>query len=599
MIKLSDYVMNFIVQQHVGHVFVLPGGGCMHLVDSLGNNPSLQPVGMLHEQAVAIAAEAYSMYTNNLGVGIVTTGPGGTNAVTGVAAAWIDSTPCLFISGQVKRSDLMAGTGVRQMGVQEVDIISIIESITKYAVTVLEPSSIRYHLEKALYLAQHGRPGPVWIDIPLDVQGSIIDEQELTGFDFSAESIFESRLTDIKPLVANTIDFLNMSKRPLLIAGNGLRLARGKKKLYELINLLNIPVITTWKATDLLPDAHPLFAGRAGTLGERGTNFSLQNADFILCIGTRLDLSQTGFDRSQFARAAIKVVVDIDINELNKLVAYIDTPICCNASIFLDEFKRQADTVLDIDRSIWNNRVKEWRDKYPVVLPEYWDSQDYVNPYVFIDTLCNFLTAEDVIVPCSAGTAAEITFQAFKVKAGQRVTSNHGLGAMGFDLPASIGACLASGKKRTICITGDGGIQLNIQELETIRRLSLPIKLFVINNQGYSSIRTTQRNHFEGHYVCSDDKSGLTLPDMSKLASAYGMPAIKIQYNNQLGTKIDEALNISGPVICDVFTIPDFSVAPRVASKRCSDGTMVSSPLEDLWPYLDRDELLANMTAHD
>jgi acetolactate synthase-1/2/3 large subunit len=595
MIKLSDYVIDFIAQQHVRHVFLLPGGGCMHLVDSLGNNSSLQPVGMLHEQAVAIAAEAYGMYTNNLGVGLVTTGPGGTNAITGVAAAWIDSTPCLFISGQVKRSDLMTGTGVRQLGVQEVDIVSIVKPITKYAVTVMEPGSIRYHLQKALYLARSGRPGPVWLDIPLDVQGSIIDEQALIGFDPAFNEISNSSLQDISHLVSAAIRLLNISVRPLIIVGNGVRLARAENEMIELIDRLNIPVITTWKAIDMLPDIHPLFAGRAGTLGERGANFALQNADWLLCLGTRLDFSQTGFDRAQFARAAKKVVVDIDSNELNKLAAFIDIPICCNVGLFIDQFLQQADAVIYIDRTVWQNRIKEWRKKYPVVLPEYWESQDYVNPYVFIDTLCEALASNDVIVPCSAGTAAEITFQAFRVKAGQRISSNHGLGAMGFDLPASIGACLASGGKRTVCISGDGGIQLNIQELETIRRLSLPIKIFVLNNKGYSSIRATQRNYFDSHYICSDEKSGLTLPDINNLAHAYGLSSINISNNNGLRTKIEEALNTEGPVVIEILAIPDFSVAPRVASQRCEDGTMVSKPLEDLWPFLNRDEFFANM----
>jgi len=593
--KLSDYVMQFIARLGVGHVFYLPGGGAMHLVDSLGKLENVESVCCLHEQAVAIAAQSYAMHTNHLGVGLVTTGPGGTNAITGVCAAWIDSVPCLFVSGQVKRSDMMTGKGIRQLGIQEADIVTLVRSITKYAVTVTEPSSIRYHLEKALYLAKNGRPGPVWIDLPLDVQGSIIDETELDGFNPSELKQKKPDISSIKKTVGKIIGFLNNSERPVIIAGDGIKISKSKDLFLDIIKKMDVPVIPTWKAMDMIHEEHELYAGRGGILGERSANFAVQNADLLLCIGSKMDFTQTGFDTRSFARTAKKIVVDIDKNEIKKLDFKIDLKIIADAGLVLNEIADQLNNIKKKDRGAWKNKIKEWREKYPIVSDAYYNKTGLVNPYVLIDILSREATSDDIINPCCAGTAAEYNFQAFKIKENQKFITNHGLGPMGFELPGSIGACLANHRKRTICVAGDGGFQLNIQELETLRRLDLPVKIFIMNNNGYSSIRTMQETHFGGHYVGNDPSSGLTLPDIIDVATAYKIKAIRINDASELEAKIREALDFPGPVICDVMVIPGFKVSPKVASQRREDGTMVSKPLEDQWPFLDRKELESNM----
>jgi len=593
--KLSDYVIKFIAGQGVKHVFLLPGGGAMHLVDSLGKRKDLEVVCCLHEQSVAVAAESYAMHTNNLGVGMVTTGPGGTNAITGVCAAWIDSVPCLFVSGQVKRSDIMKGKGLRQLGIQEVDIVSLVKSITKYAVTVMEPALIRYHLEKALYLAKNGRPGPVWLDIPLDVQGSIIDDVSLQGFNPAELREKKPPASLVKNGVKRIIKFLNNSERPVIIAGDGIKIAKSKDRFLNIVEKLDIPVIPTWKAMDIIHEEHELYAGKGGILGERSANFAVQNSDLLLCIGSRMDFTQTGFATKSFARAARKIVIDIDKNEIKKLDFPIDLKIIADAGAVLDEIGAQMGSVKIKDRSLWKEKIKAWRKKYPIVSAEYYNKTGLVNPYVLVDVLSSAATSEDIINPCCAGTAAEYNFQAFQIKKNQKFITNHGLGPMGFELPGSIGACLANNGKRTICIAGDGGLQLNIQELETLRRLDLPVKIFIMNNNGYSSIRTMQETHFQGHYVGNDPASGLTLPDIISVAAAYKIKAIRINDVGELESKIREALDFPGPTICDVMVIPGFKVSPKVAAQRKEDGTMISKPLEDQWPFLDRKELAENM----
>ncbi len=386
MIKLSDYVFRFISGLGVKHVFLLPGGGCMHLVDSLGRRSDLEYICCLHEQAAAIAAEAYGQYTNNIGVALVTTGPGSTNAITGVAGAWIDSTPILIISGQVKRPDMIGETGVRQMGNQEIEIVSIVKPITKYAVTILEPESIRYHLEKAVYLARIGRPGPVWIDIPLDVQATMVDETKLQRFEPSELASKENR-KELERLVDKSIQLFNESQRPVILAGNGIRLSGALKDFLDLIEHLKTPVLTTWKAIDFLPEDHELFFGRPGSIGQRGANFIQQNSDFIMTIGARLDLPQVGYNYQNFARAAKKVIIDIDSTEIKKLKMDIDVSVCSDARNFIKELLRRKDNFILKDRSEWLSRCKEWKSKYPVVLPQYWEQKEYVNTYVLIDVL--------------------------------------------------------------------------------------------------------------------------------------------------------------------------------------------------------------------
>jgi len=582
--------MNFIAKTGVKHIFMLAGGGCMHLIDSIGRCNQVEYICNLHEQACAIAAEAYGQYTNNLGVALVTTGPGGTNAITGLAGAWIDSTPCMFISGQVKTSDLMRDKGVRQMGFQEVDIISMVKPITKYAVTVTDEKTIRYHLEKGLYYARTGRPGPVWIDIPLDIQASMIDESELPGFNQD----FQGNNTLIEEKIYKIIELLNNSVRPVILVGNGIRLANAQEDFYRLVELLQIPVLTTWKSIDLIDDGHPLFAGRPGAIGQRGANFAQQNSDLFISMGARLDFGQTAYNHKAFARGARKVIIDIDEGEIKKLQMPVEVSIRSDVKIFIKELLRKADLIHG-SRGEWLKTCKEWKEKYPLILPEYREQKEDVNLYVLIDVLSELLEQCDVIVPGSSGSAVEIFMQSFRVKYGQRIQFTPGLGAMGFGLPATIGACIASGRKRTICLNGDGGFQLNIQELETVRRLALPVKFFVINNGGYASIMATQRNYFQGYYTGSEKSSGLTLPDICKIGEAYNIKTEKIVNHSNIYDKVKRVLETEGPVICEVKVSPEQLTAPRVKSYISPDGTMITLPMEDMWPFLTREEFFANM----
>lgn len=595
MIKLSDYVAQWIAGKGIRHVFMVPGGGAMHLNDSIGHCSGLNFVCNLHEQASAIAAEAYAKMTNYFGVAVVTTGPGGTNAITGVAGAWLDSTPCLFISGQVKRADLVGGAGVRQMGVQEVDIVSMVKAITKYAVTVLDPITILYHLEKSLYLARSGRPGPVWIDIPLDVQAAMIDESQLTGLD-SQESNGHFDSCQLRAHVARVIELLNNAERPILLAGNGIRLAHAQTEFVKLINLLGIPVMTTWPAMDFLPQDHPLFIGRPGSVAPRGANFALQNSDWLLTIGTRIDMTITGYAPEKLARGARKIMVDIDPFEIKKIAdkTTVDVPICADAKIFMQMLQEQSTQIRPRYRSKWTKRCQDWKEQYPVVLPEHRSRSDYISTYYLTEILSEEIAENSVIVPCSSGAGLEIFLLAFKVKAGQRIFYTTALGAMGFGIPAAIGACLANSQRQIVCIDGDGGFQLNIQELETVARLNLPIKFFVLNNQGYSSIRTSQTRYF-GRLSGADHTSGLTLPDAGKVASAYGIKAVRLDKTLHLKKQVSEILQMPGPVVCDVVVVPDEPRAPSLASFQRPDGSMISRPLEDLWPFLDRQEFLSNM----
>jgi acetolactate synthase-1/2/3 large subunit len=592
-IKLSDYVIEFLANAGLKHIFLLPGGGAMHLNDSVGQCDRIQYICNLHEQACAIAADAYGQYTNHFGAAMVTTGPGGTNALTGVAAAWLDSTPCLFISGQVKRADLAGSRGVRQIGFQEIDIVRMAAPITKYAVTVMEPNTIRYHLEKALFLATSGRPGPVWIDIPLDVQAAQIDSDELEGLSPS-ELTRPLNGVQLRAAVTRTIDLLNRSERPCVLVGNGVRLAGAMPEFQQLIELLQIPVLTSWKAIDFLPESHPLYAGRPGSVGQRGANFTLQNADFLLTLGARLDYGQTGYNPQIFARAAHKVIVDIDPAEVAKL-GPVEVAAAYDAKDFLVDFLGRKNDIEPSARLDWWERVRNWKQRYPTVLPEYWEQAEYVHNYVFVQVLGEEMAAGDLLVPGSSGACSEITMQAFPVKDGMRIFNSEGLGPMGFALAASLGACVASGGRRTVTIDGDGGFQMNSQELETIRRLNLPIKIFVLNNNGYGSIRSTQRSYFNSRFIASHPSGGLTLPDTCSLAAAYGLPATRVSGHAGLRQTIRQVLDSAGPMICEVMISPDQYTAPKVASAQRADGMMVSKPLEDMWPFLEREEFAANM----
>ena len=600
MIKLSDYVIQFIADLGVKHVFLVVGGGAMHLNDSLANNTQIEYICNLHEQASAIATENYSKGTNHFGVCLVTTGPGATNAITGLAGAWLDSTPCLFISGQVKRADSMFapdGTpyGVRQMGVQEVDIVSVVTPLTKYAVTVNEPNDIRYHLGKAAHLAVTGRPGPVWIDIPLDVQASPIDETTLRSFDPAETATVSRTRPKIKDQVRLVIDALNRSERPMLFLGNGVRLSRAEDQLKTLIERLNIPVETTWLAIDMIADSHPLFVGRPGGIAARGANFAIQNVDFLLSLGARLDRVVTGYAPERFARAGLKVMVDIDEAELQKMGDSIDIPIQADAGEFIDEMLSQADQIKAVDRAPWLARCADWKTRYPLVLDEHRSNTDRISTYYLSNVLSEELNEGDFIVSGSSGSGIELFLLALRVKPGQRVFHTTALGAMGFGIAASIGACLAGGRRPTVCVDGDGGFQFNIQELETVRRLNLPIKFFVLNNDGYASIRASQKAFFGRPKIGCDVATGQSLPDVRKVAEAYGIPTDQITEQGNLRSEIRRVLDRPGPVVCDIHMVLDEIRQPRLSSVQRPDGSFVSKPMEDLYPFLDRDEFARNM----
>lgn len=589
MMKLSDYVFTFLKNKGVRHAFMLPGGGAMHLDDSIGKS-GIEYICCLHEQAASIAAEAYGQHTNTPGVLLVTSGPGATNAITGVTAGWIDSTPMIVLSGQSKRSDLVGDKGVRQIGSQEVQIIPMVAPITKYAVQILEPNEIRYHLERAWHEATNGRPGPVWLDIPLDVQAIMIDENQMQGY-ISEEK--KSNLTQDE--IKKTFELILGAKKPLLLAGNGIKLADGTEALCRLLSLLEIPVETTWKAVDMFDETENVYVGHPGIMGDRGANMILQEADLILSVGCRLDTSITAFNDKNFGKNAKKIIVDIDGNEIRRMDMNKEVAAACDAKQFLQELlsliEKNRKELMTVKRngewSQWLTYCKRLRKTYPVITQAHANAEGYVSAYYFIDRLCEVLKKDDVIVPESSGGAGEITYQAFRMKKGQKMKNAAGLGSMGFGLPYAIGSCIANDRRRTILINGDGAFQLNIQELETLHRLKLPVKIFIWSNNGYASIRTMQRNNFKGHYVASEEKSGLTMPDIGKVAAAYGFKVYRISDNKELERMLPELMKDDEPLLCEVMVLPEETVSPRVKAIVGENGKIESGPLEKMWPYLD------------
>ena len=593
LVKLSDYIFSFIAELGVREVFAVCGGAAMHLVDSLGMNKHLKYIATHHEQAAAMAAEAYARISGKPGVVLVTSGPGGTNTITGVCGAWIDSIPVIFISGQVTTDTLIGDTGLRQFGVQEANITELVQPITKYAVTVTDATQIKYHLQKALYLATTGRPGPVWLDIPLDIQGQLINPSVLDPFILEdIEHVDTKHL--LKLQVAECIELIKKAKRPALISGYGIRLAKGEKEFVRLAERLKIPVVSSWTTSDLIHTSHELYVGRSGIMGDRAGNFTVQNADLLLIIGSRMSIPQVGYNYRNFAREAKKIIVDIDEVELKKPSIKPDIPINADAKEFMIEMLRQLEEkAVTLELCHWLQRCQHWKAKYPVVLPEYKESEEAVNSFYFIDVLSEKL-GNDAVVVTDMGTSFTCTMQAFKTKAGQRLFTSSGHASMGFGLPGAIGACFANGRKKTICISGDGGLQMNIQELQTLVHYKLPIILFVLNNGGYLTIKLMQQNHF-GRYVGSDASSGLSCPDIIKVANAYGIKAERILNNDELHEKIDNVLAQDGPFICEIIMPEDQPLIPRVSSLKKPDGTIVSKPLEDLFPFLSREEFMENM----
>ena len=588
MIKISDYIFDYLAKAgKADTVFMLPGGACMHLVDSLGRSEKLKYVCMLHEQAATIAADAYAQNINDFGIALVTAGPGAINALTGVAGAFIDSTPMIVLSGQAKRADMVNGRGVRQMGIQEVDIEHIAKPVTKYAKCLKDENNVPYELEKAVWLATHGRRGPVWLDVPLDVQGAYVDLEKCRHFIPEPAQKIDYDAAAHKILTA-----LQKAKRPAVYVGNGVRAGGGVADFVALAEKLQIPVLTSWKAADFLPENHPLYVGRPGIIASRGANFVQQTCDCLLILGTRLDLCQTGFDSAHFAPLAKKMMVDIDETEIDKLDCPVEKYVMDAATLVRAML---ASDFAPLSCGEFLKKAKDWQKKYPVILPEYCrENGNNVTLYHLIKELADVIESGDVFVPGSSGACAEVTMQAYPVKTGVRVQNTPGLGSMGFGLPACMGACLASGKKRTFCVIGDGGLQHNIQELETLRRLNLPVKLFVLNNGGYGSISGMQKARFDGRYVACDAQSGLTLPDLKKIAFAYGLEYVKIDSPALLKERLAYAAAQETPVVVEVMidTVP---TAPRQASQMGENGEMIPMPMENLTPFLPVGELAENL----
>ena len=592
MLRVADFIADYIYKLGVRDVFMVSGGGMMFLSDGLAQKTELNVICPHHEQAAAMAAVGYAKYHNSFGVAYVTTGCGGTNAITGLLDAWQDNIPCLFISGQCKRKETVRNSGLplRQLGVQEVDIVAVVQPLTKYAEMVNDPAKIAWHLDRAVYLARSGRPGPVWLDIPMDVQGALIDETALERFDPATESI-NFQLDPSPDAMATVAELLRTSQRPIIVAGQGIRLAEAIPLFKEFIETSGIPVVASRLGIDMLPSAHPLFVGRIGNKGDRAGNFSVQNADLVLVIGSRLSVSSTGHEYQTFAREAKIVIVDIDPVEHSKNTVRVDYFINADAKRFLEQVTK---TGLP-DYTAWAVKCLTWKNKWPVCLPEYADSER-VNLYYFVDCLTRMMKDNATIV-ADAGSAFYVVSQAGQFNGNQRYVTSGGQADMGFSLPAAIGACVASGNSEVLAITGDGSFQMNIQELQTIVHNRLPVKLFVWNNDGYLSIRASQAKFFEGRFIGTDSTSGLSFPDTGKIADAYGIPFFRINTSNELPNMLGNILSSEGPAIIEVMCIRDQEIVPTVSSWKKPDGTMVSRPLEDMYPFLDRDEFRREMIA--
>lgn len=597
MVNTSDIIFDYLYRKGVRHVFTVSGGGNIHLVDALGRS-RMHYVCNHHEQASATAAEGYARLTG-MGVSLVTTGPGGTNAITGVAGAWLDSIPTLTISGQVKTGVMGTPTGMRQLGPQEISIIDMVRPITKYALTITDPRDILYHVEKAWFLARTGRPGPVWLDIPLDVQGSKVDPLSLRHFDPSGYPMdHETEGAHLKGIVETVYKRLYDAKRPVLYAGHGIRLAGAHNDFLQLIDILKIPVLTSYVGYDMVPSSHPYFFGRAHSFGQRAANFILQNSDFFLSIGARLDILTTGFTYQAFARGAYKIMVDIDKKELHKKTLSIDLPVNYDAKAFITamlQYVRRRPHPAQI--APWLSYAKKMNTKYPNIPADAKKGKRCVNPYHFIDTIGrNYLKPGDTIVESDGVGPLNCMYQSFHVKRGQRIILNLGCAQMGYGLPAAIGAAFAAHKKkRIICFEGDGSLQVNIHELQVVKHHNLPIKIFVYSNDGYLSIRNTQKGLFEGRYVASNAKSGVSCPDYVRVAKAYGLKAIRIHNHQDMDRKIRFALAYQGPILVDINSVRDLALTPKVQTKKTSEGKFVSPALEDMAPFLPESEMKENM----
>jgi acetolactate synthase I/II/III large subunit len=586
----ADYIAGFLVERGIKSIFLVPGGGNMFLVDAVGQAEGLEVIPNHHEQASAMAAEGYARVTGGIGVALVTSGPGATNAITGVGEAWTESAPLLIISGQVKRADLKGDSGLRQKGPQEVDIVSMVQGITKYAATVMESADLRYHLEKAFYLATTGRRGPVWIDVPLDIQAGQVDVASLHGFTPEV-----TRAAEIDAAAARVVGLINQAERPLFVIGHGVRLAGAAAELAALYECFGVPVATTWNAMDMIPADNALNFGKPGGVALRAANFAVQNCDLLIAIGVRLDNSVTAFNPARFGRAARKVVVDVDPVELGKFTHEIELKLLADAKDFLTALLARRAGIQARDRSAWLERYAGWKQRYALNGGQKYPAQGEISHYHLVDAFSRAFPEDSLIVTGGSGLAVEAFWVAFENKAGQRVFTTSGLGSMGYGVPAMIGACIGSGRKPCIGVESDGSLMMNLQELATLKGLNLPIKLFIINNGGYASIRNTQRNYFNGRYVGTGPEADLFIPDLVALAQAMGLAAMNIIDARALDAGIATALAHDGPILCDIHVTPNESLWPKAIAVPQADGTLLSMPLEDMTPLLPREELRAQM----
>jgi len=595
-VKVSDYIARFLVNAGISHVFTVTGGGAMHLNDSLGHQKGLTCIYNHHEQACAMAAESYARIHNKIAALCVTTGPGGTNAITGVVGGYLDSIPMLVLSGQVRYDTTARSTrlNIRAMGDQEFDIVKAVDCMTKYSEMLTDPMRIRYSLEKALYIAAMGRPGPCWLDIPLNVQGAYIETEELAGYDTSEyDSTLPPPVTE--ELVQTIISRIKGSRRPVLYAGNGIRISGGFEVFNKVVEKLNIPVVTGWNSIDIIYDDHPLYVGRGGIMGDRAGNFAVQNSDLLLSIGSRLSIRQVGYNYQTWARDAYTIVNDIDAEELKKPTLHVSLPVWADAKDLLAKLAKALSPEPLFCGDSWLEICRGWKRDYPVVLPRHYEQKGIVNVYAFMKELSNRLQ-ENQITVVGNGSACVVGSHGYTIKKGQRFIINSAIASMGYDLPAAIGAWAAEHSRDIICITGDGSVQMNLQELQTIIHHQMNIKIFIINNGGYHSIRQTQKNFFGEPLVgIGVDSGDLSFPKMEKLAFAYGYPYEKIEKNKQLAEVLDRVLSQKGPVICEVMVSIEQNFEPKSATKRLPDGSLVSAPLEDLAPFLDQEELAKNM----
>lgn len=596
--KLSDYVVDFLVRHGIDTIFMVSGGGIMHLTDSVGRNRAIRYICNHHEQACAIAAEGYARMRKGIGVCLVTTGPGSTNALSGLAGAWMDSIPVLAISGQVRRDLIADYRHLRQLGPQEVNIIEMARPVTKYAATVMNPDMIRYELERAWSIATSGRPGPVWLSLPLDVQSATVVESNLLSYHPPATSSDEKTLSLQREKVSQVVQLLQRSRRPILIAGNGIHLACAERELEKFVAKVRAPVLLTIGAMDLMGETDEYYMGKFGPIGQRRANFALQNADLVISLGASMSVASIGFNTTGFAPRAKKVMVNIDEAEINKPTYTPDTGIAVDIAWFLEEFLRQT-AALDFDPwPPWLQACAEWKEKYPPLTTSASHNSGHVNSYVLAAELAQILDEQAVVLTGNALDAWSV-YQAFRVKKGQRVFTNVAYGSMGWDIPAAIGACMAQQNKRTILVTGDGSFQFNVQELLTIGHNGMNIKIIVLNNGGYESIRATQKNFFGGRFVGADANSGISNPDYQALARAYGLQYAHIKDNGHILQVLPSVLASTNPALCEVNISYDQTRSPRATTFRREDGTLDSHPLEDMYPFLPREEIAMNMSLFE